>query len=475
MRKVQISTIIYALKSTEVSEMKRLGWLWIPLVGALLFCSLSTWLVKSPATTYLSVVDVTSGTPFSSVAPGEYFTVDVRIDTDKALFTFQFYLQWNASLLECTNVTEGDFLNEGGAIATQFTPKIYNSTGYIYVLNGRLGTYTPGRSGAGTLATVTFLVEKEGGCAIDLYDPEPPSEPTLLLEITPTGPRAIPHVKLDGYFLYPAPSFNVDPQFVVDSTLTSGSSFSVDVNITDVTDLYGFEFKLNYDTTVLTASDIEFVPFLNEPTYEAESINDTSGYVMVNVTSQPPAVGRSGSGVVASVTFSVEAEGSSDLSFSDTNLIDSAGVSLLHSAPTGSFSNEKVVSEITMSLSRQTIEVGESVTISGLLSPSRVGVTVTIKHRVAGSTTWDTLATTTTDSSSQYTHTWTPTKAGSYEIQAVWLGDATTTADQSSVYSLEVDAPSTNVMLYVGIGVVVVVVIVAIVVYFLKFRKPRSA
>jgi len=449
---------------------KKISLLLIPFFVALSLSVFTTSLVKSSPGSSLQVVDVSSGTAFSSVEPGGNITVNINVDTDASLFTFQFYLKWNASLLECTSVIEGDFFNEGGAVPTQFTAKIFNATGYIYVANTRLGTYTPGRSGVGTLATVRFLAEAEGGTSLDLYD-DPPSQRTLLIDF---WGHLVPDVELfDGYYMYPAPAFHVDPEMIVDPDLTSGSTFSIDVNVTDAANLYGFEFKLNYDTTLLTATDVELVLFLNEPTYNTTTIDNDAGYVMINVTSQSPAAPRSGSGVIASIDFSVEGEGGGDFSFSDSRMVDSLGVELLHTDFGGSFSNQKIVSDISMTLAKTTIAVGEGVTISGSITPSKVGVTVTIRYRLAGGS-WETLGTTTTDSNSQYSHTWTPTQAGTYEIQASWAGDTTTGSDQSSIYTLKVEASSPpNILLYAGIGAAVVVVVVVLL-YFLKFRKSKS-
>jgi len=43
---------------------------------------------------------------------------------------------------------------------------------------------------------------------------------------------------------------------------TVSSSFTVDINVTDVTDLYDWEFKLNYSTSIITATSITEGPFL---------------------------------------------------------------------------------------------------------------------------------------------------------------------------------------------------------------------
>ena len=55
----------------------------------------------------------------------------------------------------------------------------------------------------------------------------------------------------------PVTKMYVNPQ---DQTVSS--SFTVDINVTDVTDLYDWEFNLNYSTSIITATSITEGPFL---------------------------------------------------------------------------------------------------------------------------------------------------------------------------------------------------------------------
>jgi len=107
------------------------------------------------------------------------------------------------------------------------------------------------------------------------------------------------------------------------STGMPGDTFSVDVMISDVFDLYGYEFMLVYDTNVLTATDL--APHMgtsNEPgfffpTYtvwyyamDDDPWGTGEGYAWLSVTlplGTPQ--GLSGSGKLATVQFSVDAAG----------------------------------------------------------------------------------------------------------------------------------------------------------------------
>lgn len=104
--------------------------------------------------------------------------------------------------------------------------------------------------------------------------------------------------------------------------------FSVDIPVGDVIDLYAFDFRLNYTTTVLTATTILNGSFFGS-SYQVwqEDINDTLGSVRYLVT-QPLGVqqGVNGSGVLATIDFTVDSYGTSVLDLCRVELLDSHGV-----------------------------------------------------------------------------------------------------------------------------------------------------
>ncbi len=54
----------------------------------------------------------------------------------------------------------------------------------------------------------------------------------------------------------------VTKMYVDPPSQSVSASFTVDVNVTDVVDLYGWEFRLNYSTSILTATSVTEGPFL---------------------------------------------------------------------------------------------------------------------------------------------------------------------------------------------------------------------
>jgi hypothetical protein len=118
--------------------------------------------------------------------------------------------------------------------------------------------------------------------------------------------------------------------------LNPGQTFTIDIKMSDVTNLYGYEFKLGYDTSILDATNVNIGPFLNEPTYTVKKkIDNTNGFLWFATSSQEPAAPKSGSGTLATITFQVTGSGSCDLDLYDTKLGNSDVNPISHSVSDG--------------------------------------------------------------------------------------------------------------------------------------------
>lgn len=130
----------------------------------------------------------------------------------------------------------------------------------------------------------------------------------------------------------PTTTLFVDPPSITNPALKQGATFSVNVKITDVVNLYGYEFKLQYDTTLLTATEVVVGSFF-EPGYEVwkNEINDAAGYTWLGVTQSPKEnTGVSGSGTLAVIAFTVDTPGEFHFSLYDTKLGDTGGQPIPH-------------------------------------------------------------------------------------------------------------------------------------------------
>jgi len=132
----------------------------------------------------------------------------------------------------------------------------------------------------------------------------------------------------------------------------------------------------------------------------------------------------------------------------------------------------KLTSNISINASPSSITKGESITISGSITPTRKGVTVTISYRLKDTLAWSNINVQ-TNQNGQYSSTWTPTTSGTFELKTSWAGDANTLSDDSETQTIQVQEPPgmSGMLLYVA-ALIIIVIVVAIAIYLVKFRKP---
>ncbi|MEF7615509.1 cohesin domain-containing protein, partial [Aquincola sp. MAHUQ-54] len=103
-----------------------------------------------------------------------------------------------------------------------------------------------------------------------------------------------------------------------------GSTVTVDVRIDNVLDLYGFQFTLGFDSSVLRANTVGAGSFLStggSTFFGPGSIdNDAGSVAFIFDTLLDDVPGVNGGGTLASISFDVLRAGSSALNFSDVML-----------------------------------------------------------------------------------------------------------------------------------------------------------
>ena len=122
-----------------------------------------------------------------------------------------------------------------------------------------------------------------------------------------------------------APIVSIQPSA---KSVSVNDTFSVDVAIADVTDLYGFQFDLAFSPTVLAVIDITEGTFLSsggEATVFIQGfIDNNAGTITFTADTLVGAIsGVTGSGILASVSFQALGEGSSVVELSNIVLLDS--------------------------------------------------------------------------------------------------------------------------------------------------------
>jgi len=112
---------------------------------------------------------------------------------------------------------------------------------------------------------------------------------------------------------------SLDPQV---NAVPPGQSFNVTIKVADVTNLYAWQFNLTFNPTVLNVVNATEGPFLKNVGstfwgFSQNDIHNAEGWVFVPCSFFPlPEEGASGSGVLATVIFTVKADGLSSLHFS---------------------------------------------------------------------------------------------------------------------------------------------------------------
>ena len=183
------------------------------------------------------------------------FTVNITVANVTDLWTFQFNLRWDPSMLDYYTITNvAYFLKYGNPEHPDQSTKVTGTTkknqtegtmAFGYSLFGSLYVDVWPVSGTGTLATITFRVQRTGNTVLDLL------KDTLIRPGTggpPPPPEAIPHDTEDGFFM------NTEKIDVINEVQIGDS---------------------NYTIIITTNSSISPVPFLY-------SINDTK--IWFNVT-----------------------------------------------------------------------------------------------------------------------------------------------------------------------------------------------
>jgi len=131
----------------------------------------------------------------------------------------------------------------------------------------------------------------------------------------------------------------VSPQ---NSSTTVGQDFAVNISVSNATDLYGWEFKLSWNNTILHLLNVTEGSFLKSvgATFFTHNLNATDQHIIVDCTRLVDLPEVSGNGVLATVTFHVEQPGSCDLNLYDTALLNSFEQSINHTTENGHFTEE---------------------------------------------------------------------------------------------------------------------------------------
>jgi len=363
---------------------------------------------------------------------GQEITVDLEISGAVDINGWQAGLLFDATLLECLNFTEGEFLKNAGP--TLYNNQTINNTLGVIDAYGCffLGDYRV--SGSGRLAYLTFRVKAAGVSDLHLRD------------------------------------------------LTLVDYYTMDETSANIIDVYTVA-EITSQAVVITSNSTGTAGGIYHSGFYGHSFSNETKQIGFNITG--PHSGFSDVSIPKTLLsvdnlddWTVIIDGT-PLSTAQRTVTENAThytISFTYTAGVHNINitaREFLSSSISINLSSTSVTVGSDVTLSGSIDPVRPSVTVTLERRQSGGT-WGTLGTTQTESDSSYSYKWTPGTSGAYEIRARWEGDANTEGAISDVKTLTVKGAG-GVDPYVLVAVAVaIIVIIVIVFYFVKIRKPEE-
>jgi hypothetical protein len=292
------------------------------------------------------------------LVPCSNFTVNINIVNATDLYSFEFKLGFDKSILNVVEALTGDFFPP-----VVPTVVIDNVVGYVW-FSASLSPPESPKSGNGTLAVIKFHVENSGASDLHLYD----------VQLKDQADQPLPYETFDGYFnnvlltkLY------VDPPEIIDPTLLPPATVDINVTIDDVESMYGYEFKLGYDNDKLICMGVVINPVLGEINYVPNlDIDNIAGVVWVNVTYYPPAnpITTNSPIALATITFRIKAMGSSIIDLYDTSLVDQTGQPIVHEIGDG------LIMTLIRDVAIVNVTPSENVTYQGEM----INITVTVRN-----------------------------------------------------------------------------------------------
>jgi hypothetical protein len=134
----------------------------------------------------------------------------------------------------------------------------------------------------------------------------------------------------------PSTALFVEPQTVQGTT---GLNFTINVTISNVANLYGWEFKLGWNASLLDSVSVIEGPFLKSGgnTFFTYSLNTTDEHLVVDCSLLGQVPGVNGNGTLTTIQFRVRESGTCDLNLYDTQLLDSNATAISHTVQSGHF------------------------------------------------------------------------------------------------------------------------------------------
>ena len=121
---------------------------------------------------------------------------------------------------------------------------------------------------------------------------------------------------------------------IADQTVFCGETTTVDIDITNVADLYGYQFEVSYDPTLVEASAAWVGSFFDTsaPAFKPWDATCASGTCQFSITHVAPQEAVSGSGTVAQIILTPKGSGTFTMAARNDILSDMDGNMIAHEA-----------------------------------------------------------------------------------------------------------------------------------------------
>lgn len=103
-------------------------------------------------------------------------------------------------------------------------------------------------------------------------------------------------------------------------TMVPGEVQTIDVEVREVSDLYGFQVYVHYDPTALEVAEVRLGGFLT-PGFPIQTVDEDAGRIMAALAQVNPEPPKSGGGTLFSIDFIALQAGASDVSLDAENSI----------------------------------------------------------------------------------------------------------------------------------------------------------
>ncbi|RLI22725.1 hypothetical protein DRO54_00320 [Candidatus Bathyarchaeota archaeon] len=265
-----------------------------------------------------------------TLEPNTTFQIEVNLynatteTVPNGLYGVEIKLTWNPDILELIGINFK--IGEAGGVLNSpyFAAKNETTTGMYWTAVSSLPPAEPWW-GDGTIIKATFKVLSRGKTGITLE----------FTDIVDAAATPIPHYTQSGIFdnrlTIPTAQVKINPEQIVDSSLTPCKNFTINITIQNAENLAQFSFKLEYNPQIIEATEANWTEEATPPT-----IDNTLGTIQGSITLSEPITGEID---IITIKFHIIETGETTLHLTEITLTDAWGDPLPYETTDGYFNN----------------------------------------------------------------------------------------------------------------------------------------